>query len=170
MASAFGMSATQPILGWLYYRTLSYRVHLTMTAGKLKNRNNLLMKLAGSTWGASTNTLLWHFAISSRVLHPSLVMLCSHKSGRCAVELYHASHLWYPLFYTSPMASSALQHWTASPTKKGCHWQLVEKIVRHDSWLIQPDILSPPLLQLTSRKPLWLDLQPVDIKSRWSHN
>ena len=27
------------------------------TAGKLKNRNNLLMKLAGSTWGASTNTL-----------------------------------------------------------------------------------------------------------------
>ena len=33
-----------------------------------------------------------------------------------------------------------------------------------------PDILSPPLLQLTSRKPLWLDLQPVDIKSRWRHN
>ena len=25
-------------------------------------------------------------------------------------------------------------------------------------------------LQLTSRKPLWLDLQPVDIKSRWRHN
>ena len=41
---------------------------------------------------------------------PSLVTLCSHKSGRCTVELYHASHLWYPPFYTSPMASSALQH------------------------------------------------------------
>ena len=25
-------------------------------------------------------------------------------------------------------------------------------------------------LRLTSRKPLWLDLQPVDIKSRWRHN
>ena len=24
--------------------------------------------------------------------------------------------------------------------------------------------------QLTSRKPLWLDLQPADIKSRWRHN
>ena len=47
---------------------------------------------------------------------------------------------------------------------------LVEKIVKHNSWPIQPDILSPPLLQLTSRKPLWLDLQPVDIKSRWRHN
>ena len=30
--------------------------------------------------------------------------------------------------------------------------------------------LNPPLLRLTSRKPLWLDLQPVDIKSRWRHN
>ena len=29
---------------------------------------------------------------------------------------------------------------------------------------------SSPLLRLTSRKPLWLDLQPVDIKSRWRHN
>ena len=38
-------------------RTLSYREHLTKTAGKLKNRNNLLIKLAGSTWGASANTL-----------------------------------------------------------------------------------------------------------------
>jgi len=44
-------------LGVTLDRTLSYRVHLTKTAGKLKNRNNLLMKLAGSTWGASANTL-----------------------------------------------------------------------------------------------------------------
>jgi len=46
----------------------------------------------------------------------------------------------------------------------------VEKIVKHDSWPIQPDILNPPFLRLTSRKALWLDLQPVDIKSRWRHN
>ena len=58
-----------------------------------------------------------------------------------------------------------------------CHYlhylltpKLMEKIVKHDSWPIQPDILSPPLLRLASRKPLWLDLQPVDIKSRWRHN
>ena len=43
-------------LGVTLDRTLSYRVHLTKTAGKLKYRNNL-MKLAGSTWGASANTL-----------------------------------------------------------------------------------------------------------------
>ena len=48
--------------------------------------------------------------------------------------------------------------------------KLVEKIVKDDSWPIQPDILNPPLLRLTFRKLLWLDLQPVDIKSRWRHN
>jgi len=44
-------------LGVTLGHTLSYREHLTKTAGKLKNQNNLLMKLAGSTWGASANTL-----------------------------------------------------------------------------------------------------------------
>jgi len=29
-------------------------------------------------------------------------------------------------------------------------------------------VAGPP--RLTSRKPLWLDLQPADIKSRWRHN
>jgi len=95
-------------------------------------------------------------------------MLFSHKSGRCAVELYHAPHLWYPLFYTSPMASSALQ--PPALRRKAATDMLVEKFVKHDSWPIQPDILNPPLQRLTSRKPLWLDLQPVDIKSRWRHN
>jgi len=44
-------------LGVTLDRTLSYREYLTKTAGKLKNWNNLLMKLACSTWGTSANTL-----------------------------------------------------------------------------------------------------------------
>jgi len=54
--------------------------------------------------------------------------------------------------------------------RKAATDKLVAKIVKHDSSRIQPDILNPPLLRLTSRKPLWLDLQPVDFKSRWRHN
>ena len=60
-------------LGVTLDRTLSYREHLTKTAGKLKNRNILLMKLAGSTWGASANTLrhlLWRFAIQQQSTAP----------------------------------------------------------------------------------------------------
>ena len=55
--------------------------------------------------------------------------------------------------------------------RKAATDKLVEKIVKMtvgQSSLIGQ--LSPPLLRLTSRKPLWLDLQPVDIKSRWRHN
>ena len=48
--------------------------------------------------------------------------------------------------------------------------KLMAQIVKRDSWPIQPDILNPSLLRQTSKKPLWLDLQPVDIKSRWRHN
>ena len=94
----------------------------------------------------------------------------SHKSGRCAVELYRAPHLWYPPFYTSPMAAVLSNIEPPALRRKAATDKLVEKIVKHDSWPIQPDILSPPLLWLTSRKPLCLVLQPVDIKSRWRHN
>ena len=31
-------------------------------------------------------------------------------------------------------------------------------------------LCADDIVRLTSRKPLWLDLQPVDIKSRWRHN
>ena len=40
-------------LGVTLDRTLTYREHLEKTASKLKTRNNLLMKLVGTTWGAN---------------------------------------------------------------------------------------------------------------------
>jgi len=46
-----------------------------------------------------------------------------------------------------------------SPPRIQCLPWYQQESVKHDSWPMQPDILSPPLLRLTSRKPLWLDLQ-----------
>ena len=56
------------------------------------------------------------------------------------------------------------------PALRGCHWQAGGE--NRQTWqLANPAwYLNPPLLLLTSRKPLWLVLQPVDIKSRWRHN
>jgi len=62
-------------------RMLSYREHLTKTAGKLKNRNNLLVKLAGSTWGASANTLL-----------SSALVLCYSTAEYCAPGWSRSAH------------------------------------------------------------------------------
>ena len=49
--------------------------------------------------------------------------------------------------------------------RKAAADKLVENIVKYNNWPIQPDILNPPFIRLPSRKPLWLDLQPADIKS-----
>ena len=38
-------------------RALSYKEHLTKPPAKLKGRNNLVSKLAGSSWGANANPL-----------------------------------------------------------------------------------------------------------------
>jgi len=65
-------------LGVSLDRTLSYREHLTKTAGKLKNQNHLLMKLAGSTWGASANTP-----------RSSALTLCYSAAEYCA-PVWHA--------------------------------------------------------------------------------
>ena len=44
-------------LGVTLDRTLSFNKHLTNLAAKLRTRNNILYKLAGSTWGADAPTL-----------------------------------------------------------------------------------------------------------------
>ena len=44
-------------LGVTLDRTLSYKEHLSRSAAKLKSRNNLTAKLAGTSWGASASIL-----------------------------------------------------------------------------------------------------------------
>ena len=88
-------------LGVTLDRTLSYREHLTKTAGKLKNWNNLLMKLAGSTWGASTNTL-WSSALA---LCYSAAEYCTPDWSRCA----HRSQVDMQLNSTMHLISGTLR-------------------------------------------------------------
>jgi len=144
-------------LGVTLDHTLSYRENLTKTAGKLKNWNNLLMKLADSTWGASANTL-WSFALAlcysaaeycapvwSRSAHISQVNVQLNSTMRLISGTLRSTPLpWLPVL--SNIEPPAL--WKKAATDK-----LVEKTVKHDSWPIQPYILNP-LLLLTSRKPL----------------
>ena len=84
---------------------------------------NLLMKLAGSTWGASANTL-WSSALAlcySAAEYCAPVWSRSAHTSRVDVQLNSTMRLISGTLRSTP--SSALQHWTASPTKEGCHWQ-----------------------------------------------
>jgi len=155
-------------------KTVFLTNHLTKTAGKLKNRNNLLMKLAGSTWGASANTL----RSSALTLCYSAAEYCapvwsrSAHTSRVDVQLNSTMRLISGTLRSTPLPWLPVLSYIEPPAlrRKAATDKLVEKTVKHLLWPIQPDILSPPLLRLTSRKPLWLEFKPVDIKSQWRHN
>jgi len=73
LSSDSALDTIATYLGVTLDRTLSFREHLTKTARQLKNRNNLLMKLAGSSWGANTETL-----------RTSIMALCYSVAEYCA--------------------------------------------------------------------------------------
>lgn len=50
-------NSTPKYLGVTLDRTLSYKLHLTKTAAKLKSRNNIIQKLCSSKWGSSCQVL-----------------------------------------------------------------------------------------------------------------
>ena len=87
-------------LGVTLERTLSYREHLTKTTGKLKKRNNLLMKLTSSTWGASANNL-----------QSSALSLCYPAAEYCAPvwsRSAHTSQVYVQLNSTMHLISGTL--------------------------------------------------------------
>ena len=60
------------------------------------------------------------------------------------------------------------QIWKHRSWPLGSSWPL--RSSKFSSFYCLPSVEYPPFLRLTSRKPLWLDLPPVDIKSGWRHN
>ena len=115
--------------------------------------------------------LFWRFAVQQQSTAPQsghavLTQVRSNVQLNSTMRLISGTLRSTPLPWLPVLSNiepPALQ-------RKAATDKLVEKIVKHDSWLIQRDNLNPPLQRLTSRKPLWHDLQPVDIKSRWRHN
>ena len=118
-------------------RTLSYREHLTRTAGGLKNRSNLLMGLAGSTWGASANTL----RSSALALCYSAAEYCAPVWSRSAhtvrvdVQLNSAMRLISGALRSAPLPWLPVLSDIGPPALRGraAADKLVEKVVKRDS-------------------------------------
>ena len=45
--------------------------------------------------------------------------------------------------------------------------KLLTKATTHETWGLYGDITNPPALRLSSRHPLWTDMVPQDIITRW---
>jgi len=102
-----------------------------------------------------------------RVLCPSVVPFSPHWTGRRTVELHDASHFCHSAPNSASVATSPCQHRTTSSTKESCHRQTGGEASAHESWPLHHDISNPPQLCLPSRKPLWHQLEPVEINCQW---
>jgi len=126
-------------LGIVLDHTLSYKKHFWKTASKLKSRNNLLMKLAGSSWGTLMSwpygRLPWLFAIEQK----SMVTLCSHWYGWCPVERRYMQLI----SGTSSMVTSSYKHWTSSLEQEGCLSQTGGEVVVTYSWQLANSLWYP---------------------------
>ena len=146
------------------HRTLSYWHNLTKIAGKLQSRNNLLMKLAGSTstWGANANTLrssalalcysvaeyccpVWHHSA-----HVSLIDAQLHSSMRLISGTVRSTPLpWLPVLTNSATIELPALRCRAATDK------LLTQAECHSEGPLYDDVFHPPLLRLKFRKPLW---------------
>ena len=65
------------------------------------------------------------------------------------------------------MVARSHKYWTTSSTTQSCHRQVDKQAECHRDWPLYDDVFHPPPLLLESRKPLWRDLQWIDVTSRW---
>jgi len=135
------------------------------------NRNNLLMKLAGSSWGANAETL-WTSALA---LCYSVTDYCAtvwsvfpHRVGWCTVELHLATHL--STLLPTLLARLPVPANSEPPAfrRKAAIDKFI-KIIVHDKWPVYFDITNLPHNYHPSRKPLWQDTITLDIRNQWKN-
>jgi Reverse transcriptase (RNA-dependent DNA polymerase)/Endonuclease-reverse transcriptase len=158
-------------LGVTLDRTLSYSEHLSKTASKLKTRNNLLSKLAGSTWGASASTL----RTSALALCYSVAEYCAPVWARSShthqidVQLNSSMRTITGTIRSCPLPWLPVLSNIAPPDlrRKASSDKLVAKALMHPEWGLHQDLTFHPPPRLKSRHPLWEDLVPLDTTTRW---
>ncbi len=161
-------------LGVTLDRSLTYHDHLKKTAAKVSSRNNLLSKLAGTSWGARAQTLkttalaLCYSAaeycapVWSRSSHTKLVDVQLNTSMRIITGTLRSTPLpWLPVLSNIPPPHLRRQEATA---------KLLTKVYANDKLPLNLDITLHPAARLSSRKPVWLDSPPEDMtaNSAWS--
>ncbi|UYV70375.1 hypothetical protein LAZ67_7002765 [Cordylochernes scorpioides] len=165
----------------IYYldRTLTFKTHLTKLKGKLSSRNNILHKLAGSSWGSDANTLrtsalalifstaeycapVWEGSCHTKLIDTQLNSTLRIITGVCQPTRID----WLPvLAHISPPELRRKE-----ATKK-----MYQKLLDSPDLEINPILQSPPKHRLKSRKPIWsrgnqLLSQNFNISEAWTNS
>ncbi|KAG5866985.1 hypothetical protein JTB14_018302 [Gonioctena quinquepunctata] len=157
-------------------RSLTHKQHLTKTAHKIRSRNNILHKLAGTSWGADASTL-----------RSTALAMTYSVTEFCAPVWYRSSHthkidvqlnepmriitgtveptptVWLPIL--ANIAPPQLQR-TAAADKE---WKKLSNPL--NNLPIQRGLNPPPPDRLKSRRPIWMDKEiegMYNIHSKWN--
>ena len=148
-------------------RTLTYREHLEKIASKLKTRNNLLMKLIGTTWGATNANTLRSSALAlcysvgeycapvwARSAHTNLIDVRLNSTMRLISGTLRPTPLpWLPVL--ANIEPPALQ-------RKAAVEKLPTKATIHETWGLHGDI--------TRRTPFVIQTPTVDRHGTTGHH
>ncbi|UYV74730.1 hypothetical protein LAZ67_12000730 [Cordylochernes scorpioides] len=158
-------------LGVTLDRSLTFRQHLEKTRDKLKTRNNIMTRLAGTTWGCSADTL----RTTALALVYSVAEYCapvwerSSHTDSIDAQLNQTMRLitgnmrptpidWLP--YLSNIAPPDLR-------RKKSTSNLLSKIKANTKLSINTALEIPPPTRLISRNPAWVADENVDLKEEW---
>ncbi|UYV82729.1 hypothetical protein LAZ67_22000685 [Cordylochernes scorpioides] len=136
-------------------RTLTFKTHLTKLKGKLSSRNNILHKLAGSSWGSDANTL-----------RTSALALIFSTAEYCAPGF---ANLQESTGFQFLLTSLRLSYAERKPPRK------CTKNLDSPDLEINPILQSPPKHRLKSRNPIWsrgnqLLSQNFNISEAWTNS
>ncbi len=161
-------------LGVTLDRSLTYHDHLKKTAAKISSRNNLLSKLANTSWGTRAQTLKTTVLALcySTVEYCAPVWSRSSHTKHLGVQLNTSMHTitgtlcstpvpWLPVLSNIPLLHLRRQEATA---------KLLTKVQANDKLPLNTDIALHPPASLSLRKPVWLDPPTEDrtANSAWS--
>jgi hypothetical protein len=163
-------------LGITLDRSLTFKTHLTNTRKKISTRNNIIQKLAGSTWGSSAEVL----RTSSLALVYSTAEYCAPVWGRSShtsfidVELNRTMRIITGTCKTTPTPWLPVLSNIHPPNlrRKLATGNIYKTLSSNLTHPIQEIFSSTPPTRLKSRKPFWTEgkilyEKPFNINQNW---
>jgi len=150
---------TPKYLGIKLDRSLTFKQHLEGVKDKLKTRNNIISKLAGTSWGCRANVL----RISSLALVYSIAEYCAPVWARSTHTKNVDTQLNRTMRIISGCVKSTKLEWLpvlshiAPPEvrRQAAEQKMIEKIQNSPSLPIYDDLYNAPNKRLKSRNPIW---------------
>jgi len=156
----------QPVyIGVTVDRSLTFRSHMVKTAAKVQTRNNLITKLAGSTWGPSVRTL-----------RTAALALCFSVAEYCAPVWCRSTHTKLVDIQLNSVMRTVSGSLTSTPVpwlsvlsniapasirRMSASVKAMDKIRHHPNLPVFDDLIALPEARLPSRSPIWSTvLQP----------